>query len=70
MLLTMTNEQEDVRMTLRVSHDAGLTWGPLAEVRVGDDPVVPENPGLYPPCVCPCCSQRDRNAVASLRPVS
>ncbi len=70
MLLTMANEQDDVRMTLRVSRDSGLTWGPLAKVRVGDDPVAPENPGRYPPCACPRCSQRTRNAVASFRTVS
>lgn len=70
MLLTMANEQDDVRMTLRVSRDAGLTWGPLTEVRVGEDPVVPENSGRYPPCVCPRCSQQARNAIASFRMVS
>ncbi|GHF45820.1 hypothetical protein GCM10010504_12140 [Streptomyces griseus] len=70
MLLSMANGQDDVRMTLRVSRDSGLTWGPLAEVRVGDDPVVPEDPGRYPPCVCPRCAQQARNAVASFRMVS
>lgn len=53
MLLAMANRQDDVRMTLRVSRDSGQTWGPLTEVRVGENPVVPENPGRYPPCVCP-----------------
>lgn len=57
-------------MTLRVSRDSGQTWGPLTEVRVGEDPVVPENPGRYPPCVCPRCSQQARNAIASFRMVS
>ncbi len=70
MLLTMANEQDDVRMTLRVSRDAGLTWGPLAKVRVGDDPVASENPGRYPPCACPRCSQQARKAVASFQTVS
>lgn len=70
MLLTMASEHEDVRMTLRVSRDSGQTWGPLTEVRMGKDPVVPENPGRYPPCVCPRCSQQERNAVASIRTVS
>ncbi len=70
MLLTMANGQDDVRMTLRVSRDSGQTWGPLTEVRVGEDPVVPENPGRYPPCVCPRCSQQERSAVASFRMVS
>lgn len=70
MLLAMANGHEDVRMTLRVSRDSGQTWGPPTEVRVGEDPVVPENPGRYPPCVCPRCSQQARNAVASFRMVS
>ncbi len=69
MLLTMANGQDDVRMTLRVSRDSGQTWGPLTEVRVGEGPVVPENPGRYPPCVCPRCSQQERNVVASFRMV-
>ncbi|MCQ9709608.1 hypothetical protein AB0A84_11505 [Streptomyces albidoflavus] len=66
----MANGQDDVRMTLRVSRDSGQTWGPLTEVRVGENPVVPENPGRYPPCDCPRCSQQARNAVASFRMVS
>ncbi|WP_229825298.1 hypothetical protein [Streptomyces sindenensis] len=66
----MANGQDDVRMTLRVSRDSGLTWGSLAEVRVGEDSVLPENPGRYPPCICPRCSQKERNAVASFRVVS
>lgn len=70
MLLTMTNGQNHVRMTLRVSHDSGQTWGPLTEVRVGDDPVVPDDPGRFPPCVCPRCAKQERNALASFRMVS
>lgn len=70
MLLAMANGQDDVRMTLRVSRDSGQTWSPLTEVRMGEDPVVPENPGRYPPCVCPRCAQQARNAVASFRMVS
>ncbi|ROQ67214.1 hypothetical protein EDD93_1633 [Streptomyces sp. 840.1] len=70
MLLTMANGQDDVRMTLRVSRDCGQTWGPLAEVRVGEDPVVPEDPGRYPPCLCPRCSKQEWHAVSSFRMVS
>lgn len=70
MLLTMANGQNDVRMTLRVSRDSGQTWGPLTEVRVGKDPVVLENPGSYPTCVCPRCSKREWNTVTSFRRVS
>ncbi|MFD3553854.1 hypothetical protein ACFWWA_17370 [Streptomyces goshikiensis] len=66
----MANGQDDVRMTLRVSRDSGQTWGPRTEVRVGEDPVVPENPGRYPPCICSRCSQQERNAVASFWMVS
>ncbi len=46
-------------MTLRVSHDSGRTWGPLTEVRVGDDPVLPDEPGRFPPCVCGRCAERN-----------
>lgn len=67
MLLAMANGQDNVRMTLRVSRDSGQTWGPRTEVRVGEDPVVPDR---YPPCVCPRCSQQARNAAASFRMVS
>ncbi len=70
MLLTMANGQDDARMTLRVSRDSGQTWGPRTEVCAGEDPVVPENPGRYPPCVCPRCSKQERNAVAPFRMVS
>ncbi|NEC65696.1 hypothetical protein [Streptomyces sp. SID9727] len=66
----MANGQNEVRMTLRVSRDSGRTWGPLTAVRVGEDTVVPENPGRYPPCVCLRCSPQDNNAVASFRMVS
>lgn len=59
MLLTMANGQDDVRMTLRVSRDSGRTWGPLTEVRVGDDPVPPDNPGAFPPCACRRCAERN-----------
>lgn len=68
MLMTMANGQDDVRMTLRVSRDSGRTWGPLTEVRVGDDPVLPDNPGGFPPCACRRCAER--NSVGSLRLVS
>ncbi len=70
MLLAMANGQDDVRMTLRVSRDSGQTWRPLTEVRVGKDPAVPENPGRYPPCICPRCSQYAGNTIASFRAVS
>ncbi|TXR95171.1 hypothetical protein EAO73_34585 [Streptomyces sp. col6] len=66
----MANGQNEVRMTLRVSRDSGRTWGPLKAVRVGEDPVIPENPGRYPPCVCPRCSRQAGNAVASFQMVS
>ncbi|MFF2327660.1 MULTISPECIES: hypothetical protein [unclassified Streptomyces] len=66
----MANGQDNVRMTLRVSRDSGQTWGPLTEVRVGEDSVVPESPGRYPPCVCSRCSQQARIALASFRMVS
>lgn len=68
MLLAMANEQDKVRMTLRVSRDSGQTWGPLTEVRVGDDPVLPDNPGRFPPCACRRCAER--NSIGSLRLVS
>ncbi|RSS34678.1 hypothetical protein EF906_29060 [Streptomyces sp. WAC08241] len=68
MLLVMANGQDDVRMTLRVSHDSGRTWGPLKEVRVGNDPVLPDNPGRFPPCACRRCAERD--SAASLWVVS
>jgi hypothetical protein len=68
MLLTMANGQDDVRMTLRVSRDSGQTWGPLTEVRVGDDSVLPDKPGSFPPCACRRCGERD--SVGSLRMVS
>ncbi|MFD7428996.1 hypothetical protein [Streptomyces sp. NPDC059814] len=65
----MANGQDDVRMTLRVSRDSGQTWGPRTEVRVGEDPLVPENQGRYPTCVCPRCPQQARNAVVLFRMV-
>ncbi|ARH91747.1 hypothetical protein STRMOE7_17175 [Streptomyces sp. MOE7] len=65
MLLAMTNGQDEVRMTLRVSRDSGRTWGPLTEARVGDSPVLPNGPGGLPPCTCRRCAER--NAVDSLR---
>lgn len=68
MLLAMANGQDDVRMTLRVSRDSGRTWGPLTEVHVPEGPVVPDNPGGFPPCVCPRCTER--NSFGSLRMVS
>ncbi|MFC8285142.1 hypothetical protein [Streptomyces cyaneofuscatus] len=58
----------DVRMTLRVSRDSGRTWGPLTEVRVGEDPVLPDNRGGFPPCTCGRCAER--NAADSLRMMS
>jgi hypothetical protein len=68
MLLAMANGQDNVRMTLRVSRDSGRTWGPLTEVRVGDESVLPDNPGAFPPCACRRCEAR--NSVDSLRLVS
>lgn len=68
MLLTMANGQDDVRMTLRVSRDSGQTWGPLTEVRVGADPVLPDNPGGFPPCACRRCAEQ--YSVGALRRVS
>ncbi|MFB7518353.1 hypothetical protein [Streptomyces sp. NPDC056144] len=66
----MANGQEDVRMTLRVSRDSGQTWGPLTNVHVSEDPVIPENPGRYPPCACLRCATQERNTVTSFRMVS
>ncbi|GEB61896.1 hypothetical protein GCM10017674_72800 [Streptomyces gardneri] len=68
MLLAMANGQNDVRMTLRVSRDSGRTWGPLIEVRVGNDPVLPDNPVGFPWCACRRCA--DRNSAGSLSLVS
>lgn len=59
MLLTMANGQDEVRMTLRVSHDSGRTWGPTTEVRVGNDPVVPDDSGRLPPCACLMCAEQN-----------
>ncbi|MCX4395624.1 MULTISPECIES: hypothetical protein [unclassified Streptomyces] len=66
----MANGQDDVRMMLRVSRDSGQTLEPLTEVRVGDDSVVPENAGRFPPCVCTRCAKAGADAVASFRMVS
>ncbi|MFZ4266785.1 hypothetical protein [Streptomyces arboris] len=57
----------EVRMTLRVSGDSGRTWGPLTEVRVGDNPVLPDHLGGFPPCACERCVER--NSADSLRMV-
>ncbi len=46
-----------VRMTLRVSHDSGRTWGPLTEVSVGDEAPPPGIPDRCPPCACPRCQE-------------
>lgn len=70
MLLVMANGQNEVRMTLRVSLDSGRTWGPLTAVRASEAPVVADNPGRYPPCVCPRCSRRAGKAIASFGTVS
>lgn len=51
--------QPVVRMTLRVSRDSGRTWGPLGEVRVGENPAVPDSLGGFPPCACHRCGARD-----------
>ncbi|SCG02168.1 hypothetical protein GA0115255_116964 [Streptomyces sp. Ncost-T6T-2b] len=58
----------EVRMTLRVSHDSGRTWGPLTEVCVGDNPVLPDNLGGFPPCACRQCM--GRKPIDRLRMVS
>ncbi|BDH15288.1 hypothetical protein HOK021_64670 [Streptomyces hygroscopicus] len=70
MLLVMANGQDDARMTLQVSRDSGRTWGPLTEVRVGEDPKVPDDPGGFPPCACRRCTGYERNSGGSLRMVS
>lgn len=47
------------RMTLRVSHDGGRTYGPVREVQV--DPrkaVILATPVKYPPCGCHRCTGR------------
>lgn len=45
-----------VLLRLRVSRDAGRTWGQVKEVR--EDEILPpvENPGFFPPCTCLRCS--------------
>ncbi len=58
----------EVRMTLRVSRDSGRTWGPLTEVRVGDNPVPADNSGVFPPCTCGQCTER--TSIDRLRMVS
>jgi hypothetical protein len=58
----------EVRMTLRVSRDSGRTWGPPAEVRVGDNPLPPDTAGGFSPCACTRCAEQ--NSADSLRMVS
>ncbi|TXC95346.1 hypothetical protein [Streptomyces sp. ISID311] len=48
-----------VLMTLRVSRDSGRTWGPVTKVREDEGPVILDNPGGFPPCTCPRCTDRE-----------
>lgn len=45
-------------MTLRVSHDSGRTWGQVTEVQEDESPMTLDNPGRFPPCTCPRCTDR------------
>lgn len=56
-----------VRMTLRVSHDSGRTWGRLMEVREDENLVILDDPGSFPPCGCPHCTVRSPRVGASPR---
>lgn len=47
-----------ILMTLRVSRDSGRTWGRVTEVREVEEPVFLDNPGLFPACMCPRCTNR------------
>ncbi|MCF3175128.1 hypothetical protein IPZ61_17610 [Streptomyces sioyaensis] len=59
-----------VLMTLRVSRDSGRTWSPVTKVREDEDPVILDNPGGFPPCTCPCCTDREPRFGASPQVVS
>lgn len=56
-----------VLMTLRISRDSGQTWGQLTEVQENDSPVILDNPGRFPPCTCPRCTDRSPRSGASSR---
>ncbi|MFJ2903428.1 hypothetical protein [Streptomyces sp. NPDC087212] len=45
-----------VRMTLRVSHDSGRTWGRVTEVRENQDLLILGNSAGFPPRACPRCT--------------
>ncbi|MEV6589401.1 hypothetical protein [Streptomyces acidicola] len=59
--------EQRVLMTLRVSRDSGRTWGQVTEVREGENPVILDNPGGFPPCTCPRCTDHFPRSEAFLR---
>lgn len=62
--------EQRVLMTLRVSRDSGRTWGQLTEVREDVDRVILDNPGLFPACRCPRCTDRCSQSGVPSRSVS
>ncbi len=54
-------------MTLRVSHDSGRTWGQVPEVQEDEGPMALDNPGRFPPCTCPRCTDHSPRLGASSR---
>lgn len=59
--------EQRVLMTLRVSRDSGRTWGQVTEVQEEENPVILDNPGRFPPCTCPRCTDRSSHSAASSR---
>lgn len=45
-----------VLLRIRVSRDAGRTWGRVTEVREDENLPPLENPGFFLPCTCRRCS--------------
>lgn len=59
--------EQRVLMTLRVSRDSGRTWSRVTEVQEDKNPVFLDNPGRFPPCTCPRCSDRSARYGAASR---
>lgn len=57
--------EQRVLMTLRVSRDSGRTWGQMTEVQEDENPVTLDNPGHFPPCTCPRCTDHSPCSGAS-----
>ncbi|RZE57693.1 hypothetical protein C0Q98_16430 [Streptomyces albidoflavus] len=54
--------EDEVRMTLRISRDSGRTWGPTTRVRMSRARPASVSRERYPPCQCQGCRARQPQA--------